>query len=115
MASSVATPTLVVLDFGADGESDEFITPEIDLEIAFEVICQLDMAEERISLSTGEQSLHKFLKTQVVYLELDMRMHETETHMPVASIASCTHSIRSCPSRLHILGNQGPVQWGECS
>jgi hypothetical protein len=38
----------------------------------------------------GEQSLHKFLKTQVVYLELDMRMHETETHMPVASIASCT-------------------------
>jgi hypothetical protein len=59
MASSVATPTLVVLDFGADGESDEFITPEIDLEIAFEVICQLDMAEERISLSTGEQSLYR--------------------------------------------------------
>jgi hypothetical protein len=81
---------LIAPDFAIGGKSDEFITHEIQLEIAFEVICQLDMAEERRNLLVGEQSLRHFLNAQVVFVELDMGMDEIEIHMTVTSIPSHT-------------------------
>jgi hypothetical protein len=52
---SAAGPTLVAPDFATGGEPDGFITPKIQLEIAFKVMCQLDKTEER-SLLAGVQS-----------------------------------------------------------
>jgi hypothetical protein len=86
---SAAGPTSVAPDFATGGESDDFITPEIQLEIAFKVICQLDKTEER-SLLAGEQSLLELLKAQVVSLKLAAGMHEIEVHMLAVCFA---HSI----------------------
>jgi hypothetical protein len=44
---------------------DECLAPEVLLHIAYEVVSQLDRAEESRLLSLDDQSLHDFLVEQI--------------------------------------------------
>jgi hypothetical protein len=49
-------------------DEDECLTPEILLHIVYEVVSQLDRAEEFCSLSPGEHDLLDFLEDQIASL-----------------------------------------------
>lgn len=89
LSSAQPAPTLVTSEFAAGAEFDDLVTPEIQLEIAVEVIYQLDMAEQRRLLSTNEQSLREFLKSQVASLQQELGIQEIHDRTPVATVAHC--------------------------
>jgi hypothetical protein len=47
---------------------DERLSPEVLLHIAYEVVSQLDRAEEFRTLSPDKEDLHDFLEDQIVSL-----------------------------------------------
>ncbi|TVU44407.1 hypothetical protein EJB05_03847, partial [Eragrostis curvula] len=62
----------------SSSSTDCLPTPEIQLEIAIEVVYRLDMAEERRSLSLQEQSLREFLLDQIANLQEAVGAHDDE-------------------------------------
>jgi hypothetical protein len=55
---------------------DEHLSPEVLLHIAYEVVSQLDRAEEFCPLSPDEEDLRDFLKDQIVSLQLVVKVQD---------------------------------------
>jgi hypothetical protein len=66
---------------------DEYLLPEVRLHIAFEVVSQLDKAEDARWLSPKELSFCDFLVEQIWSLQLVVKMQDDAPSMFQASIA----------------------------
>jgi hypothetical protein len=67
---------------------DECLTPEVLLHIAFEVVSQLDKAEESGWLSPEEHSLHDFVVDQMRSLQMVVEAQDDAPSLTLASITS---------------------------
>jgi hypothetical protein len=75
--------------------NDEHLCPEVLLHIAYEVVSELDMAEEFRLLSLDENDLCNFLEDQITSLQLVVRVQDTAApSVPQDSLALVQDS---CP------------------
>jgi hypothetical protein len=81
----------IVVDGSSSSPSSrkEPLTPEIQLEVAKEVISQLVRQQEKRMLSAGEQDLIKFLEDRIPELEAATGVHSGETQSLSKVASSC--------------------------
>jgi hypothetical protein len=84
----VAKDLLAVIDV-EDSPSVEVLTPELQLDIAFEVLHRLDMARRSRSLSMEELDLVEFLDTQVAMLSSSLAYGASIVESPMPTPMAC--------------------------